>query len=329
MKRLALVLCLASLAAPALDAQDTLAPAPAPASTAARRRVAVLNFDYAGVRGRLTGVWAVDVDIGKGVATMLESELVQNGTYTVIERAQVDRVLHEQNFQQDARVDASSAAQLGRLLGADAIIMGSITEFGQENRTVSLGFRSESKATVVIDARIVQIGTGEILAAAQGRGEAVRHKLNMDDADRRAISGRGQDMWSANLASTILGEATRAAVTNLATTLAAAAPKIPKNETVAVVAALVADVSGSELVINVGTGGGVRVGAEYAVVRPGREIKDPATGNVLRRVTTPVGKIKITSADVNSATGTLTGDLASVGDCVGACPLGPAIVARP
>src|SRR5439155_24848873 len=132
------------------------------------------------------------------------------------------------------------------------------------------------------------------------------------------------DMWSSNLASTLLGEATRAAVINLVTTLAAAAPKIPENETVAVVSALVADVSGSELVINVGTAGGVKVGAEYAVLRPGREIKDPATGNVLRRTTRPVGKFKITSADEGSATGTLTGDLAHVGDCVGACPLAPA-----
>src|SRR5207247_10764419 len=103
------------------------------------------------------------------------------------------------------------------------------------------------------------------------------------------------------------------------------AAKIP--ETVAAIAALVADVSGSELIINIGTTGGVRVGNEYTVVRPGREIRDPATGNVLRRTTTPVGKIKITSADEGSATGTLTGDLAHVGDCVGVCPLGLASAA--
>src|SRR6266566_8105021 len=139
----------------------------------------------------------------------------------------------------------------------------------------------------------------------------------------------GQDMWSADLASTLLGEATRTAVTNLVTTLAAAAPKIPENETVAVVSALVADVSGSELVINVGTGSGVKVGAEYAVLRPGREIKDPATGNVLRRTTTTVGRIKITSALDASAMGRITGDSAHVGDCVGACPLAMASGTHP
>jgi hypothetical protein len=105
--------------------------------------------------------------------------------------------------------------------------------------------------------------------------------------------------------------------------LAAAAPKIP--EAAAGVAALVADVSGDQLIINVGTGGGIRVGAEYSVERPGREIKDPATGSVLRRATTAIGKLRITSADDRTATGTLTGDAARVGDCVGACPVAPGV----
>src|SRR6266513_338681 len=324
MKRLALALCLTALAAPALDAQVAPAPAPAPApATSARRRVAVLDFDYATVHSSVTGVYGSDVDVGKGVATVLVSELLRNGTYTVMGRAEVDRILSEQNFQQGARADASTAAKLGRLLGVDAIIIGSITQFQREDKNINLGMRKETKATVAIDARIVQIGTGEILGVAQGKGESKRARMKTEDDDH-ANSYRGQDMWSSNLASTLLGEATRTAVLNLATALATAAPKIPHTETVTVVAALVADVSGNELVINVGTGGGVKVGAEYAVLRPGREIKDPATGALLRRTTTSVGKIKITSADEGSATGTLTGELAHVGDCVGACPVAPA-----
>src|SRR6266480_3777871 len=141
MKRLALALCLAALAAPALDAQVAPAPAPAPAATSARRRVAVLDFDYATVHSSVTGVYGSDVDVGKGVATVLVSELVRNGTYTVMERAEVDRILSEQNFQQGARADASTAAKLGRLLGVDAIIIGSITQFQREDKNINLGLR--------------------------------------------------------------------------------------------------------------------------------------------------------------------------------------------
>src|SRR2546423_6733004 len=149
MERLALALCLAVLAAPALDAQ--VAPASAPAATSARKRVAVLDFDYGTVHSSVTGLYGSDVDVGKGVAIMLLSELAQNGTYTVVERAQLDRVLNEQNFQQDARSDVSSAAKLGRLLGVDAIIIGSITQFQREDKNISLGMRRETKATVAID----------------------------------------------------------------------------------------------------------------------------------------------------------------------------------
>ena len=119
MKRLALALCLAALVAPALDAQDATAtaPAPAPAPAAARRRVAVLDFDYGAVHNSVTGVWGSDVDIGKGVGAMLLSELVRNGTYTVIERSQVERILNEQNLGQEGRVAASTAATLGGRLG--------------------------------------------------------------------------------------------------------------------------------------------------------------------------------------------------------------------
>src|SRR5207244_5834300 len=108
--------------------------------------------------------------------------------------------------------------------------------------------------------------------------------------DNHAGFRSGQDMWSSNLASTLLGEATRTAVINLVTTLAAAAPKIPENETVAVVSALVADVSGSELVINAGTAGGVKVGAEYAVLGAGRAGKDRATGHGRRGKSAPCGR---------------------------------------
>src|SRR5207249_1004124 len=244
MKRLALALCLTALAAPALEAQEAAAPAPAPApAPSARRRVAVLDFDYGTVHSSVTGIMGSDVDIGKGVATMLVSELAQNGTYTVMERAQLDRILNEQNFQQDSRADASTAAKLGRLLGVDAIIIGSITQYQREDKNISLGLRKESKATVAIDARIVQIGTGEILGVARGRGESKRARMKTEEDDH-PMYRRGQDTWSADLAGTILGEATRTAVDSLVIQLAAAAPKIP--ETVAPIPALVADVSRRE-----------------------------------------------------------------------------------
>jgi curli biogenesis system outer membrane secretion channel CsgG len=299
-----------------------------------KRRIAVLDFDYATVHQWVYDIFGSDQDIGKGIADMLVTNLVRNGTYSVIERKQLDQVLREQNFQQSGRADPSSAVQLAKILGVDAIIIGSITQFGRDDKKLGVGGagvhvggigiggfgKKSAKAVVQIDARIVSTTTAEILGVATGHGESKRSGLTL--AGGLAIGGTGGagvlDMGSSNFANTIIGEATRLAVDSLTGQLAAAAGGI--QETKVEIRALVADVSGGEVTINVGTGAGVKVGAEYDVVRPGREIKDPATGRVLRRTTTAVGKLKVTQADEGSATGTLTGGPARVGDCVGICP---------
>jgi curli biogenesis system outer membrane secretion channel CsgG len=304
------------------------------AQAPAKRRIAVLDFDYATVHQYVYDLFGSDQDIGKGIADMLVTNLVRNGAYSVIERKQLDRVLQEQNFQQSGRADPSSAVQLAKILGVDAIIIGSITQFGRDDKKLGVGGigahvggiglggfgKKSAKAVVQIDARIVSTTTAEILGVATGHGESKRSSVSM--VGGLAIGGTGAvgalDMGSSNFANTIIGEATRSAVDSMTTELVDAAPRIPEN--VVQIQALVADVSGAQVIINVGTGAGVRVGGEYDVVRPGREIKDPATGRVLRRVTTAVGKLKITQADEGSATGTLTGGPAKVGDCVGSCP---------
>lgn len=323
MKRVSVLLLALAFAAGALAGQ-------APS----KRRIAVLDFDYATVHQWVYDIFGSDQDIGKGIADMLVTNLVRNGTYSVIERKQLDQVLREQNFQQSGRADPSSAVQLAKILGVDAIIIGSITQFGRDDKKLGVGGagvhvggigiggfgKKSAKAVVQIDARIVSTTTAEILGVATGHGESKRSGMTL--AGGLAIGGTGGagvlDMGSSNFANTIIGEATRLAVDSLTGQLAAAAGGI--QETKVEIRALVADVSGGEVTINMGTGAGVKVGGEYDVVRPGREIRDPATGRVLRRTTTPVGKLKISQADEGSATGTLTGGPARVGDCVGTCP---------
>ena len=326
MKRLALLIALAAVAAPAF-AQN------APAT---RKRLAVIDFDYATVHAYVHDIWGSDVDIGKGVADMLVNQLVRNGTYSLVERKQLDRILQEQNFQQSGRADASTAAQLGRILGVDAIVIGSITQFGRDDKRLGVGGgvrvggvgiggigRRSSKAVVGIDARIVDVRTAEILGVATGFGESKRSGATLVGGASvgGVAAGGGFDMSSSNFASTILGEATRLAVDSLVTELVGAQSRI--TETVAAISALVADVTETEIIINKGTRDGVRVGVEYDIVRGGREIRDPASGRVLRRMTEKVGKVKITQADEESAVGTVSGAPVRVGDCVGSCPVKP------
>ena len=70
--------------------------------------------------------------------------------------------------------------------------------------------------------------------------------------------------------------------------------------------------------MNVGSKGGVKVGDTLEVRRVTREIKDPTSGKVLRKVSDKVGTVTITEVDETSSVGTFKGDgAAKVGDTVG------------
>jgi curli biogenesis system outer membrane secretion channel CsgG len=60
--------------------------------------------------------------------------LVRDGTYSVIERKAMDKILAEQNFSNSDRGNPASAAKLGKLLGVDAIIVGSVTQFDNDTQ---------------------------------------------------------------------------------------------------------------------------------------------------------------------------------------------------
>jgi hypothetical protein len=64
---------------------------------------------------------------------------------------------------------------------------------------------------------------------------------------------------------------------------------------------LVAAVDGGQVILNVGKKAGVNAGDQLEVVRVTKEIKDPATGEVIRRLTSTIGIVKATDVDDASA----------------------------
>src|ERR1017187_3371319 len=104
-----------------------------------KKRVAVMNFDYSAVTTNVTQLWGTNLDVGKGIADMLVDKLVEDGAYSVIERKMLDKILAEQNFSNSDRADPNSAAKIGKILGVDAIIVGSITQFGRDDKSTGLG----------------------------------------------------------------------------------------------------------------------------------------------------------------------------------------------
>jgi curli biogenesis system outer membrane secretion channel CsgG len=296
-----------------------------------KKRVAVFDFDYATVRTGVAALFGSDIDVGKGISDLLVKRLVQDGTYSVIERKAMDKILAEQNFSNSDRANPNSAAKIGKLLGVDAIIVGSITQFGNETKNVGAGgagggfggfglggFKHKnSKAIVTLDARIVDIDTGEILAVADGKGESARSSTSMlgGGGNWHGFGAGGVDFGSSDFQNTIIGEAVKGAVDQMSKGVIDGNAKLTTRKIN--VEGVVAFVEMGKVVLNVGSKSGIKVGDQMAISRVSQEIKDPTTGKVLRRMSSQIGTIEISDVDDVSAVGkVLTGKDFKVGDVV-------------
>jgi curli biogenesis system outer membrane secretion channel CsgG len=296
-------------------------------ASADRKRVAILNFDFGTIQNWWEGNW----DIGKGISDLLVTQLVKDGTYSVVERKALDAILAEQNFSNSERADPNSAARIGKILGVDAIIVGSITQFGTEDKSMKVGGvggrwggfgggkvgQSKGKAHVMIDARLVDVNTAEILAVAEGKGESSRSGLMLGGlGGGRGGFGAGEvDMGASNFRDTILGEATHQAVQKVSQELIGSSSRIATRQLD--IRGLVAHVDGGMVILNVGSGQGVKVGDRLRVLRVTSTVKDPATGKVLRELTSEVAQIQIAETDEGSSVASVvSGSGVQVGDVV-------------
>ena len=117
MSRLFRFLCVSFLAVAPCAAQQPATPAAAPGAAPAatpapqgpKRLVAVMNFDYGTVKTVVASIFGTDQDVGKGITDLMVQKLVQDGKYRVIERAALDKIISEQNFNNSDRADPSSA----------------------------------------------------------------------------------------------------------------------------------------------------------------------------------------------------------------------------
>jgi curli biogenesis system outer membrane secretion channel CsgG len=315
-------------AAPAATSAAPGAPAPAQGR---KKRVAIFDFDYATVQTSTAALFGTNVDVGKGISDLLVTDLVKDGTYSVIERKALDKILAEQNFSNSDRANPTSAAKIGKLLGVDAIIVGSITQFGNETKNTNIGGagggiggfgiggfgKKKSKAIVAVNARMVDIDTGEILGVADGKGESARESTSLlgGGGNWHGFGAGGANFGSSDFQQTILGEAVKAAVDQMSTGLVANNSKL-QTRTISV-SGLVAAVEGGQIILNVGGKAGLKVGDQLNVERVTKEIKDPATGQVIRRLASAIGVVRITEVDdISAVAAPVSGTGFKVGDAV-------------
>ena len=150
------------------------------------QRVAILNFNNLGPYYAKQA----EIDFGTRLADYLTSNLIEEyrgadvekllmsggitNIYQIIERSRLNAVMKEQNFQSGNRVDDNTAVQLGKILGVDAIITGSLSFEVKDERRTSDYTNKKTKVktvtnyltrTVICEARmkVLNVQTAEVL----------------------------------------------------------------------------------------------------------------------------------------------------------------------
>ena len=122
------------------------------APRAAATPLAVLDFDNHSGNPRYD-------PLGKGIAAMMVTDLASVPAIQLIERQRVQDLLAEMDLQRSDYADPETAQMVGSLIGAEFVVLGSIVAFEPQ---------------VLINTRIVQVSTGEIVKTAEVSGRENR-----------------------------------------------------------------------------------------------------------------------------------------------------------
>ena len=284
---LAAASCLAMAAFPAAAAQ------PADTLVGPKRSIVVDKFDTLSTFGAAYGTW----DVGGGLSAMLTTALDQTGRFVILERANLDRVIGEQQIKMANATTPEAGPQLGAVTAAQFIVIGSVTEFGLEDKggSINIGLAGsnglggllglkKSEGAVALDLRVVDTTTSQVVQTLKVR-EPISNTSVSTSTNYKAMS-LGGDSFN----NTPLGEATRHALEKAVAEIVAVSARQPWQ-------ALVVEVDGQNVAINAGSGSRLKEGDRFRVEHVVKRLTDPATGEVLSVRRKPLGTVEIKSVE--------------------------------
>ena len=226
--------------------------------------------------------------IGDGLSEILTTELFKTHRFIMVERSALSEIIKEQELGQTGMVGRKTAARVGKLLGAQVLVTGAVTEFessvggggaGIGLAGFALGFETES-AHVAVDIRLVDSSTGEILKSYNAEGNADKTGL----AFSAEVSGVtfGSDAFF----KTPIGQATRDAI-------ASAVGFIVNEMKVIPWVGHVIKVKGNQVYVNAGSNMNIKAGSVLAAYSKGDSLIDPATGMNLGSTESYIGTVTL------------------------------------
>ena len=107
----------------------------------AREYIAIIDFEGIGV----------SEGEARALTQRLTSEIISLEMYQIVERSEMKRLLDEQKFQYSGCVDITCAVDIGKLIGAKYMVVGTISKLGN---------------AFSLDSRMISVETGESYISA-------------------------------------------------------------------------------------------------------------------------------------------------------------------
>lgn len=206
--------------------------------------------------------------VGKQAVDILSAKLASTNKFILLERQDMDKILEEMKI---------AGGEGFQKVGADYIIVGSITEFGRKNVGDVNAFSRTKTQTVQagVSIRLVDVSTGQIIYSEEAKGEA--------ETTNKTVMGFGE---RTDYDATLSDKAISAAISKLVENIINNCMDRPWKSYF-----LSYDDNG--IIISGGKSQGLKVGDIYNVVEKGKSVKNPQTGMLIELPGKQAGKIKI------------------------------------
>ncbi|MGE5567359.1 MAG: CsgG/HfaB family protein [Parcubacteria group bacterium] len=234
-----------------------------------KRRVAVGRFSNSTRYGKALLLDGEDDPIAQQAADMLTARLVDSGKFQVFERSDLDVIQREQN----------SSGGASKTAAVDALIIGSVTEFGRKVEGTSgfLNSKMRQTASATVEVRLVDVRTGKAFFSTSGAGSA--------SVEAGEVAGFGSH---AGYDSTLNDRAISAAISDLTNKVMTKLEERPWFTDVL-------QLRGDEVLISGGPGEGMKVGDRFRVETRGETVVSGQTGLPITLPGQRVGTIEIVS----------------------------------
>lgn len=165
-----------------------------------KKNLAVVDFDFATVDlGLANRAFGGRENLARKISDKLTNSLHGLGSCQVVERSKLEHILREQNLGTSGRLDPSTAARVGRILGVDSLIIGNVSVFDlhggpkdsrdtywrpQDLRTrIAVNYRMVNTTTALIELSGEVVGTSDQIKKP-GFGERLGGNILKDLLDK-------------------------------------------------------------------------------------------------------------------------------------------------